>query len=128
MDGPRGTKAGQHALSAHSQRHTSSLIRKSLLDRTSNNPQAADAKVVLPLVRTHASIIAGSAPNAAMTFTGIPSDSRSTLTNEEWRINSQLRLGLPLASYHNRPHEAARMAARTRRPRSPSRCGTATTW
>ena len=106
VDGPRGTKAGQHALSAHSQRHTSSLIRKSLLDRTSNNPQAADAKVVLPLVRTHASIIAGSAPNAAMTFTGIPSDSRSTLTNEEWRINSQLRLGLPLASYHNLPHEA----------------------
>jgi hypothetical protein len=41
-----------------------------------------------------------------MTFTGIPSDSRSTLTNEEWRINSQLRLGLPLASYHNLPHEA----------------------
>ena len=40
-----------------------------------------------------------------MTFTGIPSDSRSTLTNEEWRINSQLRLGLPLASYHNLPHE-----------------------
>jgi hypothetical protein len=73
VDGPRGTKAGQHALSAHSQRHTSSLIRKSLLDRTSNNPQAVDAKVVLPLVRTHASIIAGSAPNAAMTLTGIPS-------------------------------------------------------
>ncbi len=42
-----------------------------------------DAKVVLPLVKTHASIIAGSAPNAAMTFTGIPSDSRSTLTNVE---------------------------------------------
>jgi hypothetical protein len=63
-----------------------------------------DAKVVLPLVGTHASVIAGSAPNAAMTFTGIPSDSRSTLTNEEWRINSQLRLGLPLASYHNLPH------------------------
>ena len=58
-------------------------------------------KVVLPLVRTHASIIAGSAPNAAMTFTGIPSDSRSTLTCEEWRINAQLQLGLPLASYHN---------------------------
>jgi hypothetical protein len=29
---------------------------------------------------------------------GIPSDPRSTLTNEEWRINTQLRLGLPLAS------------------------------
>ena len=64
-----------------------------------------DREVVLPLVRTHASIIAGSAPNAAMTLTGIPSDSRSTLTNEEWRINSQLRLGPPLASYHNLPHE-----------------------
>jgi hypothetical protein len=37
----------------------------------------------MPLVRTHASIIAGSAPNAAMTFTGIPSDPRSTMTNEE---------------------------------------------
>jgi hypothetical protein len=64
-----------------------------------------DVKVVLPLVRTHASIIAGSASNAAMTFTGITSDSRSTLTNEERRINSQLRLGLSLASYHNLPHE-----------------------
>jgi hypothetical protein len=39
-----------------------------------------------------------------MTFMGIPSDPRSTLTNEEWRINTQLRLGLPLASYHNQPH------------------------
>jgi hypothetical protein len=39
-----------------------------------------------------------------MTFTGIPSDPRSTITNEEWRINAQLRLGLPLASYHNQPH------------------------
>jgi hypothetical protein len=39
-----------------------------------------------------------------MTFTGIPSDSRSTLVNEEWRINTQLRLGLRLASYHNLPH------------------------
>ena len=63
-----------------------------------------EVKSVLPLVRTHASIIAGSAPNAAMTSTGIPSDPRSTLTNEEWRINAQLRLGLPLASYHNHPH------------------------
>ena len=59
-----GTKVGQHALSAHAQRHTSDLIRKSLLDRTSHHPKAMDAKVVLPLVRTHASIIAGSAPNA----------------------------------------------------------------
>jgi hypothetical protein len=39
-----------------------------------------------------------------MTLMGIPSDPRSTLTNEEWRINTQLRLGLPLASYHNQPH------------------------
>jgi hypothetical protein len=39
-----------------------------------------------------------------MTFVGIPSDSRSTLTNEEWRINAQLRLSLPLASYYNQPH------------------------
>ena len=69
-----------------------------LLDRTSNHPEAMDVKVVLPLVRTHASLIAGSAPNAAMTLTGIPSDSRSTLTNEEWRINAQLLLGFPLAS------------------------------
>ncbi len=58
----------------------------------------------MPLVRTHASIIAGSAQNAAMSFMGIPSDPRSTLTNEEWRMNTQLRLGLPLASYHNEPH------------------------
>ncbi len=27
------------------------------------------------------------------------------MANEEWRINTQLRLGLPLASYHNKPHE-----------------------
>ena len=26
------------------------------------------------------------------------------MTNEEWRINAQLRQGLPLASYHNQPH------------------------
>ena len=45
-----------------------------------------------------------------LTELGIPSDSRSTLTNEEWRINSQLRLGLPLASYHNLPHEACMSA------------------
>ena len=25
----------------------------------------------------------------------------SNLANEEWRINAQLQLGLPLASYHN---------------------------
>ena len=56
------------------------------------------------LIRTHASIGAGGAPNAAMTFVGIPSDARSTLTNEEWRINAQLRLSLPLASYYNQPH------------------------
>jgi hypothetical protein len=30
-DGPRGTKAGQHQLSAHSQQHTSRRILKSLL-------------------------------------------------------------------------------------------------
>ncbi len=51
-DGPRGTKAGQHELSTHSQRHISKLILKSLLDNTSNRPEPA----VLPLVRTHASI------------------------------------------------------------------------
>jgi hypothetical protein len=39
-----------------------------------------------------------------MTFTGTPSDLRSSMTNEEWRINTQLRLALPLASYHNQPH------------------------
>jgi hypothetical protein len=49
-----------------------------------------------------------------MTFMGIPSDPRSTLTNEEWRINTQLRLGLPLASYHNQPHALSRTAAGTR--------------
>jgi hypothetical protein len=34
-----------------------------------------DVTLVLHLVRTHASIIAGSAPNAGRTSTGIPSDS-----------------------------------------------------
>ena len=99
-DGPRGTKAGQNELSKHAQQHTSKLIRKALLDNSSNRPESE----VLSLIRTHASIVAGSAPNAAMTFVGIPSDARSTLTNEEWRINAQLRLSLPLASYYNQPH------------------------
>ena len=42
--GPRGTKAEQHKLSAHSQRHTSKLVLKSLLDRTCNHPGAMDVK------------------------------------------------------------------------------------
>ncbi len=109
-DGPRGTKAGQHELSTRSQRHISKLVLKSLLDNTSNHPEPA----ALPLVRTHASIVAGSAPNAAMTLMGIPSDPRSTLTNEEWRINTQLRLGLTLASYHNQPHALCPHGAGTR--------------
>ncbi len=89
---------------------------KSLLDRTSNHPGAMDAKVVLPLVRAHASIIAGSAPNAAMTFTDIPSDSRSTLTNEEWRTTPSYDLvSLWPATTTNRLHRA-RMAASSRRP------------
>jgi hypothetical protein len=37
-DCPRGTNAGQHELSTHSQRHISKLILKSLLDHTSNLP------------------------------------------------------------------------------------------
>ena len=64
-----------------------------------------------------------------MTFTGIPSDPRSTMTNEEWRINatpSYDSVFLWPATTTNRMHRA-RMAASTRRPRSPSRCGTATT-
>ena len=59
-DGTRGTKAGQHQLSMHAQQHVSKLIRKSLLDNISNLPEPA----ATPLVRTHASIVAGSAPNA----------------------------------------------------------------
>ena len=79
-DGARGTKAGQHQLSMHAQQHVSKLIRKSLLDNISNLPEPA----ARPLVRTHASIVAGSAPAAATTFTSIPSDRSSTLTNAEW--------------------------------------------
>ncbi len=56
------------------------------------------------LLRTHASIISGSGPDAAVTFMAMPSDPRSTVSDEEWRINAKLRLGLPLASYHNQPH------------------------
>ena len=67
--------------SAHSQRHTSKLILKSLQDRTSNRPVTINEKVVLPLVRAHASIIAGSAPDAIIhhfnTYTSI------TATDEE---------------------------------------------
>ncbi len=58
------------------------------------------------LIRTHVSIVAGSGPDAAATFTGIPSDPRPAMTNEEWRINTQLvRLVLPLVCYYNKPHE-----------------------
>ena len=99
-DGARGTKAGQHQLSMHAQRHVSKLILKALLDNIGNHPEPA----AMSLVRTHASIVAGSAPNAATSFTSIPSDPRSTLTNAEWQINTQLRLGTPLASYYNQPH------------------------
>ena len=123
-DGPRGTKAGQHVLSAHSQRHTPNVIRKLLLDRTSNHPEAMDVKVVLPFVRTHASIIAVSAPNAAMTFTGIPSDSGQPWpTRSSASTPSYDSASLCPATTTNR---LARMAASTRRPMSPSRCGTAT--
>jgi hypothetical protein len=87
-----------------------------------------DEKVVLPLVRTHASIIAGSAPDAAMTFIGIPSDPRSTLTNEEWRINAQLRLGLALASYHNQPHAPCPHGCRNPQTKELVKGGTATPW
>ncbi len=109
-DGPRGTKAGQHELSTHSQRHISKLILKSLLDNTSNRPEPA----VLPLVRTHASIVAGSAPNAAMTFMSIPSDPRSTLTKRSGgSTHSYDSVSLWPATTTNRTH-CARTAAGTR--------------
>ncbi len=115
------------ALGTLTQQHTSKLILKSLLDHTSIRPGAIAGHVVLPLIRTDASIIAGSAPNAAMTFTGIPSDPRSTMTNEEWRINAQLRLGLPLASYHNQPHAPCPNGCKHPQTKEPVKCGTATT-
>ena len=49
--------------------------------------------MALPLLRIHTSIISGSVPDAAATFTGIPSDPRSTMANEEWRTNAQIRQG-----------------------------------
>ena len=124
-DGPRGTKAGQHQFSAHSQQHTSKLILKSLLDNASARTGATDGHAVMALVRTHASIIAG----RGLTLTGIPSDSRSTLTKRgvahQRPTNDLASLWLATTTY--RMHRA-RMAASTRGPRSPSRCGTATTW
>jgi hypothetical protein len=45
-----------------------------------------------------------SGSDAAATLTGIPSDPQSKFANEEWGINTQLRLGRPLASYYNQPH------------------------
>ena len=54
--------------------------------------------MVVPLLRIHTSIISGSGSDAAVTFMAIPSDPRSTMSKEEWRINAQLRLGLSLAS------------------------------
>ena len=104
LDFPRGTISGQHELSAHSQRHLSKVLLKSLLDAITHDPGSKDERVVLPMIRTHTSIISGSGPDAAATFTGIPSDPRSTMSNEEFRISTQLRLGLPLASYYNQPH------------------------
>ncbi len=103
-DFPRGTISSQHELSAHSQRHLSKDLLKSLLDAITHDPGSKEERVVLPLIRTHTSIISGSGPDAAATFTGIPSDTRSTMSNEEFRIGAQLRLGLPLASYHDQPH------------------------
>ena len=93
-----------HELSAHSQRHLSKVLLKSLLDAITHDPGSRPEAVVVPLLRTHASIISGSGPDAATTLMAIPSDPRSTMSNEEWRINAQLRLGLPLASYHAQPH------------------------
>jgi hypothetical protein len=104
LDFPRGTISGQHELSAHSQRHLSKVLLKSLLDAITHDPGSKDERVVLPMIRIHTSIISGSGPDAAATFTGIPSDPRSTMSNEEVRISTQLRLGLPLASYYNQPH------------------------
>ena len=103
-DYPQGTKSGQHELSAHSQRHLSKVLLKSLLDAITHDPGSEPEAVVVPLLRIHASIISGSGPDAAVTFMAIPSDPRSTLSNEEWRINAQLRLAQPLASYHAQPH------------------------
>ena len=103
-DYPQGTKSGQHELSAHSQRHLSKVLLKSLLDAITHDPGSRPEAVVVPLLRTHASIISGSGPDAATTLMAIPSDPRSTMSNEEFRIGAQLRLGLPLASYHDQPH------------------------
>jgi hypothetical protein len=69
----------------------------------------------MPLVRTDASIVAGSAPDAATALTSIPSEPSSTLTNVEWQINTQLRLGTALASQLPQP-TACTVPARLQAP------------
>jgi hypothetical protein len=69
-DGERRRPAvedGHAGRQSHRRTGQTKLILKSLLDKNSNLPGSA----VMPLVRTHASIVAGSAPNAAMTFTQV---------------------------------------------------------
>jgi hypothetical protein len=58
----------------------------------------------------------------------IPSDSRPTLTNVEWRINAQLRLGLTLASYHNLPHAPCPHGRRHPQTKEPVNVRYGTTW
>jgi hypothetical protein len=71
-DAPHGTLSGQHELSAHSQRHLSKLILESLLDGTTHDPGSKDKKVVLPLIRTHTSIISGSGPAVSRSALVLP--------------------------------------------------------
>jgi hypothetical protein len=103
-------------------------LLKSLLDAITHNPGSKDERVVLPMIRTLTSINSGSGPDAAATFTGIPSDPRSTMFNEEFRIGTQLRLGLPLANYHDQPHAPCPHGCRHPQTYEESRCAMAGIW
>ena len=125
-DFPRGTISGQHELSAHSQRHLSKVVLKSLLDAITHNPGSKPEAVVVPLLRTHASIISGSGPDAAVTFMAIPSDPRSTnhASMQGKRDGEQRGRQVPLdscgGSAQDRRNKDARLGAALAPPREPT--------
>ena len=76
---------------------------ESLLGRTSKHPEAMDVKRWCCLSSGPTRHIRRERPKRGHDLHGHPVGLRSTLTNEEWRINAQLRLGLPLVSRCNLP-------------------------
>jgi hypothetical protein len=110
---------GQRELTASCLSRLSKRILNALLVEIGDNPREIERGRVIPLIRIHAAILHGSAPEAALTFSGLPSDARSTMTNQAWQINTQLRLGDPLGSYFARPHSACPHGCRHKDTKDP---------